>query len=105
MNLDLLVDAFEDPGLWAVKLLVTLTVFFPELNNKFKVRAMEACVSQDISTAAPKDLLQERFARGKKSAAAAAAPVSINEPSIIAVAPHLTHSLASTSILLFNNAY
>ncbi len=61
------VNAFEDTGLWAVELLVTLTVFFRKLNHKFKVRAMEACVSRDFPTAAPKDLLQVRCVLGKKS--------------------------------------
>ena len=66
------VDAFEEAGLWAVELLIPLTVFFRELDHQFNVRAMKACVGRDITVAAPKDALQVRYAPGKKSNTSAA---------------------------------
>ena len=65
------IDSFEDPGLRAVELLVPLTIFFRELNNKFEVRTMEAGVSKDLPVADSEDALQVRYVLRKKSGTSA----------------------------------
>ena len=97
------VDAFTDAGMWAVELLILLAVICSEFNNEFKLSAVETCVGRNFPTAASKDLLQERCALGKK-ATPPAPVVSISEPSTIAVAPHLTHSITSASQSLFRQS-
>ena len=64
-------DAVEDAGLRAVEFLIPLTVNFRELNHEFEVRTMKTCVSIDLPTAAPEDLLQVRCVFRNKSNTAA----------------------------------
>lgn len=90
------VDAVKNTRLWAVELLIPLAVLFRELNSEFEVRAMKTRVSVDRPAAGPEDALQFRYVLKKKRKTSPPPPVSINEPSTTAVAPHLTHSITST---------
>ena len=78
----------------AVEFLVPLAVLFRELNHEFEVRAMKACVSLDRPGAARKICFKYDVSSEQKRTPPPPEP-SINEPSIIAAAPHLTHSITS----------
>ena len=69
------VDPIEDAGLRAVEFLIPFAVLVGELNRKFEVRAMKACITLDLPTAGPEDAFQVRDVLEKKSKTSATSRV------------------------------
>jgi hypothetical protein len=67
-----LVDAVKNAGLWAVELLISLTVFVGELDGKFEMRTVKTSVSIDRTAASAKDTGEDGPSRRKKGHASAA---------------------------------